>query len=78
MKIKQKFLYKNSSSNKIKLVLEPWAEEFEVKPDSEVEIIIEGDLTKGYLMIESDNNSLIIYGWQGSLIQLYKDGELIY
>lgn len=78
MKIKQKFLYKNSSSNKIKLVLEPWAEEFEVKPDSEVEIIIEGDLTKGYLMLKSDNNSLIIYGWQGSLIQLYKDGELIY
>lgn len=78
MKIKQKILYKNSSSNKIKLVLEPWAEEFEVKLDSEVEIIIEGDPTKGYLMIESDNNSLIIYGWQGSLIQLYQDGELIY
>ncbi len=47
MKIKQKFLYKNSSSNKIKLVLEPWAEEFEVKiyiDQSSIEIFLDKGL----------------------------------
>ncbi|MBE2166659.1 hypothetical protein IIQ43_19265 [Acinetobacter oleivorans] len=78
MRLKQKIIYKNSSNNKIKLVLEPWGEEYSVESNSEVEIIIEGDLEKGYLIIESDNDSLIIYGWQGSLIQIFKDGELIF
>lgn len=78
MRIKQKIIYKNSGINKIKLILEPWAEEYSIEPNSEVEIIIEGDLEKGYLMIESDNENLIVYGWEGSFIQLFKDGELIF
>lgn len=28
-------------------------------------------------MIESEINRVVIYGWQGSLIQVFKNGKLI-
>ena len=77
MGLKQKIIYKNSKNEKIKLILEPWAEEYNIKSNSEVEIIVEGDIEKGYLMIESEIDRVVIYGWQGNLIQVFKNGKLI-
>lgn len=77
MILKQKLIYKNSKNEKIKLILEPWAEEYNIESNSEVEIIVEGDIEKGYLMIESEIGRVVIYGWQGSLIQVFKNGKLI-
>lgn len=77
MGLKQKIIYKNSKNEKIKLILEPWAEEYNIESNSEVEIIVEGDIEKGYLMIESEIDRVVIYGWQGSLIQVFKNGKLI-
>ncbi|MCK0914643.1 hypothetical protein KWF73_08910 [Acinetobacter pittii] len=56
MGLKQKIIYKNSKNEKIKLILEPWAEEYN---------------------IESEIDRVVIYGWQGSLIQVFKNGKLI-
>ncbi|MCU4710560.1 hypothetical protein [Acinetobacter pittii] len=56
MGLKQKIIYKNSRNEKIKLILEPWAEEYN---------------------IESEIDRVVIYGWQGSLIQVFKNGKLI-
>ncbi|KRI51668.1 hypothetical protein [Acinetobacter pittii] len=77
MRLKQKIIYKNSKNEKIKLILESWAEEYNIKSNSEVEIIFEGNIEKGYLMIESEINRVVIYGWQESLIQVFKNGKLI-
>ncbi|MCV7483305.1 hypothetical protein [Acinetobacter baumannii] len=48
-----------------------------IESNSEVEIIVEGDIEKGYLMIESEIDRVVIYGWQGSLIQVFKNDKLI-
>lgn len=64
MRLKQKFIYRNSKNEKMKLILEPWAEEYDIESNSEVEIIVEGDIEKGYLMIESETDHVVIfYGW---------------
>ncbi|KQE62585.1 hypothetical protein APD50_01165, partial [Acinetobacter baumannii] len=68
---------KTRKNEKIKLILEPWAEEYNIESNSEVEIIVEGDIEKGYLMIESEIDRVVIYGWQGSLIQVFKNDKLI-
>ncbi|WP_050559460.1 hypothetical protein, partial [Acinetobacter baumannii] len=76
--IKNKSLFiKTRKNEKIKLILEPWAEEYNIESNSEVEIIVEGDIEKGYLMIESEIDRVVIYGWQGSLIQVFKNDKLI-
>ncbi|EOQ67516.1 hypothetical protein [Acinetobacter pittii] len=77
MRLKQKIIYKNSKNEKIKSILEPWAEEYNIESNSEVEIIVEGDIEKGYLIIESEIDRVVIYSWQGSLIQVFKNGKLI-
>lgn len=45
MRLKQKLIYK-TRKRKIKLILEPWAEEYNIESNSEVEIIVEGDIEK--------------------------------
>ncbi|MCG9481545.1 hypothetical protein [Acinetobacter pittii] len=77
MRLKQKIIYKNSKNEKIKSILEPWAEEYNIESNPEVEIIVEGDIEKGYLIIESAIDRVVIYSWQGSLIQVFKNGKLI-
>ncbi len=37
MRLKQKLIYKNSKNEKIKLILEPWAEEYNIESNSEVD-----------------------------------------
>ena len=76
MRLKQKLIYKTRKT-KNQINTEPWAEEYNIESNSEVEIIVEGDIEKGYLMIESEIDRVVIYGWQGSLIQVFKNDKLI-
>lgn len=45
MRLKQKLIYKNSKT-KNQINTEPWAEEYNIESNSEVEIIVEGDIEK--------------------------------
>ncbi len=40
MRLKQKIIYKNSKNEKIKLILEPWAEEYNIESNSEVRLLL--------------------------------------
>lgn len=74
MNIKQKIVYGNSTIKDIRLVVEPWGREFILEPNSNVDIIIEGNTMLGCLEIESNEEGLIIYGWAGSIISIYQNG----
>ncbi|ESK55263.1 hypothetical protein [Acinetobacter tjernbergiae] len=74
MNIKQKIIYGNSTIKDIRLVVEPWGREFILEPNSNVDIIIEGNIMLGCLEIESNEEGLIIYGWAGSIISIYQNG----
>ncbi|MFW1945431.1 hypothetical protein [Acinetobacter guillouiae] len=78
MKSKQKIIYQNSSDEAIKLIIEPWGQELYIDSKVKVEIQIEGGSEHGCLMIESIQKTLILYGWEGSIIDVYQDGEKIF
>ncbi|MCU4583015.1 hypothetical protein KTJ32_18645 [Acinetobacter gyllenbergii] len=75
MNSKQKIVYRNTSKDDLKLILEPWGGETIISPNSEIDIIIDGDHSLGYLEFEYDHHTVIIYGWQGSIIRIYENGK---
>lgn len=61
-----KFIFTNSSPDPLLLVLEPWAEERMIRPNSSVEVMGEGGEAGSYFELEQLDDRLIVYGWAGS------------
>ncbi len=55
------------------LVLEPWGEIHRLRPNTTLEIVGEGP-EGDTLEIEATSDGLVIYGWPGSVVNLYLDG----
>ena len=65
-----------SGPDETTLILEPWGEIHLVPPNSTLEIVgkgPEGDT----LEIERAEDSLVVYGWPGSVVNVYLDGTEI-
>lgn len=77
MRLQQKIVYRNIGKNDLKLIVEPCGNETIIPYNSEIDIIIDGDHALGFLELEYENDILIIYGWQGSVIRIYQDGKEI-
>lgn len=77
MKEIQKIRYRNSSKEVVYLTLEPWGEEYLIDIDNDIDIIATSDTKDGFFEIESLENRLIIYGWSGCIIKIYKNGKLM-
>lgn len=71
-----KFLISNETGSISKIIIEPWADEVILKKGDKVEIAGVGSINQSILEMEFVGNSLIIYGWQGSLILIKVNGEL--
>jgi len=69
--------YKNSSSRKVSIILEPWAEEYGIEPLVSVEIVGRGEPPTEGIEIESHDDTLIIYAWRGTILEVFKDGVLL-
>jgi hypothetical protein len=70
----QKFSYLNSTGTKVRITLEPWADQYLIQAGQSVEIRVEGDPTVGELELEQDAHGLVIYGYTGSIVQIFCDG----
>ena len=74
MPIVQRFTYTNSTSAKVRVILEPWAEEFRVRPGQVVEVVVDAD-APGCIELEQKTACFIIYGYTGSTVELFSDGK---
>lgn len=66
----------NSGSVDVTFYLEPWGEQFTMSRGTTFEIVAcgpEGDC----LEIVVGDNRITVYGWSGSIISVYHDGNLL-
>ncbi len=77
MNFVQKMICMNGASEKMLLIIEPWAEEYWIEPGMSVEVIGCGGAVGGYFEVERLDQGMIIYGWEGSVVSVIKDGNVI-
>lgn len=58
------------------LILEPWAEEFEILSGATFEFIGEGE-KEGSFEIEFSEDAIIVFGWESSTVRIFCNGEEI-
>ncbi|OZG74653.1 hypothetical protein BTA51_06610 [Hahella sp. CCB-MM4] len=71
----QSLLFKNSSHRKIKLVLEPWSEEYPLNDGVTVKIQSDKQTTSS-IEVEFDGEDIIVYGWSDEM-SVWIDGAKI-
>ena len=76
MKYKSSIQITNSAKDSKLLILEPWAEEFEMLSGSTFEFIGEGE-KEGNFEVEFRENAIIVFGWESSTVKIFCDGEEI-
>ena len=74
MKYKSSIRITNSSEDSKLLILEPWAEEFEMFSGKTFEFVGEGE-KEGNFEIEFNENTIIVWGWESSAVKIFCDGE---
>ena len=60
------FIFTNDSQEKVKLILEPWAEEYDIFSGMKVEIIT-SDPQENVIEVEYDGKDIIVHGWSDSM-----------
>ena len=76
MEYKSSVQITNSAKDSKLLILEPWAEEFEILSGKTFEFVGEGE-KEGKFEVEFTENVIIVFGWQGSRVKIFCDGEEI-
>lgn len=70
MKYVCSFIYTNSSSSAMLLVLEPWAEEVSLASGVAVKVTGEGGLVGSTFELEQLDDRLIVYSWPDSIASI--------
>lgn len=76
MKYKSSTLVTNSFKDSKLLILEPWAEEFEIPSGKSFEFVGEGE-KEGNFEVEFSENAIIVFGWESSTVKVFCDGQEI-
>lgn len=76
MKYKSAVQITNSSKDSKLLILEPWAEEFELLSSKTFEFVGESE-KKGKFEVEFTEDAIIVFGWESSTVKIFCDGEEI-
>lgn len=66
---------RNPSDKKLVVVIEPWAERYELKPQETIEIVFAGP-NNGQPELLPFSGELVIYGWDGSEFIAFREGGL--
>lgn len=74
MKYRKTLHYRNSTVEVVKLILEPWGENYSLAPNDAIEVVGEGE-EDGYFEMEQTQDALFIFGWVGSIVSIKKDGK---
>jgi hypothetical protein len=67
---------RNSRSEDLSIYIEPWGDELLIAADAICEIASDGP-SDGFLEVESAEDRLTVYGWPGSTLSVYQDGQLV-
>lgn len=73
--LQQTFMYINSAEVDLRLVLEPWGDEFVIASGKQVVISVHGNGVAGSVELEQLPAGLVIYGYEGSTIEVTLDGK---
>lgn len=64
-----KLTIKNAAAGRSILTLEPWGDRYEMPPNSAIDLVCTGP-DGGRLEIEHSEESVVVFGWPGSVIDL--------
>jgi hypothetical protein len=74
----QKFRYSNGTDRDLLVILEPWADQYRIRPMQQVEVTIEVTIDGGdpddCLEIKHTPDGLVLYAGAGSTITLTENG----
>ena len=73
MKVESKIEFVNSGSTPVKLVIEPWAHEYKIRPGVKVQIVSD-EIFSDLIEMDFWDNSLIIHGWGEGVVVVMIDG----
>ncbi len=75
MTFSQRFSYTNATKAAVRLILEPWAEEYVIQSGQRVDIVASSNTSDGCVEFEQLSDCLIIYGYPGSVVSLSSNGR---
>jgi hypothetical protein len=61
----------------MRLIIEPWAEEYLLEPGVSVDVVGEGRAVDGSFEVEHFNKGMIFYGWEGSVVSVLVNGQQV-
>jgi len=67
----------NQKETPLKLWIEPWVEEFELPPGTEVEVRLSGN-AESRVEVEYHQDAILVFGFYGSFASVFRDGKLIW
>jgi hypothetical protein len=67
-----KLRFSNTSSQEIRMVLEPWATEVVVESGASVDVVSSG--TDGTMEVEYRRDQVVLFGWPGAILHLASNG----
>ena len=75
MRASQTVTYTNGTQGRLLIVLEPWAEQYWVQPGEQVDIEARNGVPGHHLELEHTAEGLIVYGWEGCVVSILRDGK---
>jgi hypothetical protein len=69
------FMLRNGRSANLTLVLEPWANEYEIAPNNSIRIVEEGDESGMDLEIQLDDSHVVVFARAGTTLKAIRGGE---
>jgi hypothetical protein len=70
-----KITYTNRTGHRLRIILEPWAEEYWIEPDDPIDIVARSGKSAGHIEVEQTDEGLIIYGWEESVVSIFRAGK---
>lgn len=67
----------NGSAVVMLLIVEPWAEQYLIEPGRSVDVVGQGGRIDEGFEVEYFNEGIIVYGWEGSVVSVFSNGEMV-
>jgi len=77
MSLSQRFSYTNETNEPVRLLLEPWAEQYVIQHGQKVDVLvtITEEASDGVIEFVQESDMLIIYAYTGTVISLSTNGK---
>lgn len=65
--------FENSEASVLVIILEPWAEEYDLHPGQQIIVEFDGG-SDGVPLIDHSDGRLVVYGWPGATVSVSRNG----